>query len=62
MDSNAALSLFEFDLDADPHDPPTNEAGEYICGRECLDGSRCLNRAPFPFLPCSNHDVDDPLL
>lgn len=60
MEADTVFSLLSVDLDADPTDPPTNDEDEYICGRECLDGSVCLNRSPIPFLACPSHDLDAP--
>lgn len=42
--------------------PPTNDVGEYVCGRECADGSPCENVLAVPFLPCHQHDTDAPII
>lgn len=59
-DTAAVLRLL--DLEADPNNPPTNNKGEYICSRECVDGTVCMTPSAVPFWPCSNHEVNDPLI
>ncbi len=43
-------------------DPPVNRKGEYVCGRACIDGSRCLVAIPFPNMACWQHDRTDPII
>lgn len=60
MDTAAVLRVL--DLDADADDPPTNDKGEYVCGRECVDGTVCMTPSAVPFWPCANHETNDPLV
>lgn len=39
--------------------PPVNEGGEYVCGRACQDGSRCLATISIPYIACWQHDQTD---
>lgn len=43
-------------------DPPLNREGEYVCGRACINGSRCLATIPFPNMACWQHDRTDPIV
>lgn len=40
---------------------PTSDTGEYICGRECIDGTRCMAPVSLPLLSCYQHDTEAPL-
>lgn len=37
-------------------DPPTNDDGQFICGRPCTNGSRCMAHVSFGYLTCYQHD------
>lgn len=43
-------------LSAETDEPPTNEAGEYVCSRRCANGSRCMITVSLPFISCHQHD------
>ena len=43
-------------------DPPTNQAGEFICGRANRDGSSCHALVPMPYLSCYQHDQGAPVV
>lgn len=47
----------EFDTD-----PPTNENGQYVCGRPCTDGSRCMVHVSFGYMTCYQHDRSQPIV
>lgn len=49
-------------LDHDDSNPPTNDEGEFVCGRECVDGTRCLTPVWLPYIACWNHNRDDPIV
>lgn len=41
---------------AEIDEPPTNDAGEYVCSRRCANGTRCLITVSLPFISCHQHD------
>ncbi|ADJ15620.1 hypothetical protein [Halalkalicoccus jeotgali] len=43
-------------------DPPTNDAGEYVCGRRCANGTRCLITVSLPSISCHQHDQSEPVV
>jgi hypothetical protein len=43
-------------------DPPTNDEGQFLCSRECADGSQCLATVPLPYLACHQHRQTDPVI
>lgn len=43
-------------------DPPTNDDGEYVCGRRCANGTRCLITVSLPFISCHQHDQSKPVV
>lgn len=43
-------------------DPPTNENGQYVCGRPCTDGSRCMAHVSFGYMTCYQHDRSQPIV
>ena len=45
----------------DEREPPTDDDGEFVCGRECTNGTPCLRRVPIEYLACSLHDQTDPI-
>ena len=47
----------EFDTD-----PPTNDEGQFVCGRPCTDGSRCLAHVSFGYMTCYQHDRSRPIV
>lgn len=48
--------------DADHADPPTNETGQFVCGRPCADGSRCMVHVKFGYMACYQHDRSQPIV
>jgi hypothetical protein len=42
-------------------DPPTDQAGAFICGRACEDGSRCRRTVSHPRSVCYSHELSDPV-
>jgi hypothetical protein len=40
-------------------EPPVNDAGQFICGRVCRDGSPCQIRVPMAYFACHRHDRCD---
>lgn len=53
----------EKDIDTDvsteqakPAEPPTNDAGEYICGRRTEDETTCYAVVSLPYVACHQHD------
>ncbi len=50
-------------LELDENDePPVNDDGEFICGRECRDGTRCMADVTLPYIACYQHDRGDPIV
>ncbi len=47
---------------ADADDPPTNDAGEYVCSRRCANGTPCLITVSLPFISCHQHDQSGPIV
>lgn len=43
-------------------DPPTDANGEFVCGRGCKDGSRCLASVSLPYLACYQHERSAPIV
>lgn len=43
-------------------EPPTNENGQYVCGRPCKDGSRCMAHVMFGHMTCYQHDRSQPIV
>lgn len=47
------------DLDGEP---PTNADGEFICGRRCVDETRCMAPVSLQSMACYQHDRSDPIV
>lgn len=60
-DATVRGGLFEYGIEL-TGDPPTNTSGQYICGRECIDGSQCKKVITAPFMPCHQHETDAPII
>lgn len=43
-------------------EPPTNEDGQYVCGRPCKDGSPCMAHVPFGHMTCYQHERSEPIV
>lgn len=52
------LRLSEFDQ----KEPPTDDEGEFVCGRRCKDGTRCVIRVPVGYTTCQHHEISDPII
>jgi hypothetical protein len=54
--------VLDSELEGSDADPPTNEDGQYVCGRPCTDGSRCMAHVSFGHLTCYQHDRSQPIV
>jgi hypothetical protein len=48
--------------DGDPADPPSDDDGEWICGRACRDGTPCRRSVALPGMACHEHEGQSPLV